>query len=479
MAKYNKVSLKEEAERIKVEFDKMAENGKLDSESKMLFKSMLMLINLLISIFLEKSTKKNNKNSSIPSSQTGKDESGLTDKGAKGKGKAETEATASNTRTVESTTTIEADYCPICGYDLSKTSCSHRERRTKIDIIFEKTVEHFYAEIKECPRCAATVKAAFPEDLAGPLQYGIGLKAYIINLLFGQMIAMNRVQKMVQTLIGEVIAESSFVNFIMALYTALALWEAKSKLLIRQSPAIHADETSCRVDKKNHWIHVYAAGDITLKFLHRRRGIEAIEKINIIPLYKGALIHDCWSPYLSYESCEHALCGSHLTRELTHAIEANAYRWAKKMKSLLLETCKTVSAKKGKALTLLEYARLQKKYRTIITQAEKELPEIPPKADGKRGKIAKSDAHNLWERLKKHETAILLFAIRPEVSFTNNRAERDLRMSKVKQKVSGCFRSEKMAKAYCRISSYLQTMATKGYNPLIAIEMALKGVFVE
>jgi transposase len=133
---------------------------------------------------------------------------------------------------------------------------------------------------------------------------------------------------------------------------------------------------------------------------------------------------------------------------------------------------------KKKKLSEKEYVDLQKRYRNILTRGEKELPAIPPKPNGKRGKMAKSDAHNLWERLRDYESSVLLFAKKSEVSFTNNRAERDLRMSKVKQKVSGCFRTELYAKAYCRISSYLQTMANKGHNPLIAIQMALAGEFV-
>ena len=128
-----------------------------------------------------------------------------------------------------------------------------------------------------------------------------------------------------------------------------------------------------------------------------------------------------------------------------------------------------------KKLTKKAYKNLQKRYRNILTRGEKELPDIPPKPKGKRGKMAKSDAHNLWERLKKYESAVLLFARNSDVSFTNNRAEQDLRMSKVKQKVSGCFRTELYAMAYCRISSYLQTMASKGVNPLIAIQNAISG----
>ena len=134
-----------------------------------------------------------------------------------------------------------------------------------------------------------------------------------------------------------------------------------------------------------------------------------------------------------------------------------------------------MSRRKRKRLTAREYQNLQKRYRNILTRGQKELPPIPPRHNGKRGPVAKSDAHNLWERLKEHETAVLLFARNPHVSFTNNRAERDLRMSKVKQKVSGCFRKQQYAEAYCRISSYLQTMANKGYNPLVAIQMALSG----
>ena len=368
--------------------------------------------------------------------------------------------------------------CDVCGQDLKDTPCQHVERRTKIDILFEKVIEHVDAEIKQCPACDSTVKGQFPADMPGVLQYGSGLKAFIINLLVSQMLALGRAQKLIKSMIGEVIAESTMLKFILRLHQNLAPWESAAVERILQSSAMNVDETSLRVDKKKQWIHVYSADDITLKFLHKKRGKEAIEEINILPRYFGVAIHDCWSSYLGYFHCEHGLCGSHLVRELTCVIESNGYQWAKNMKRLLLETCKIVSKRKSKKLTRKEYVNLQKRYRNILTRGEKELPAIPAKASGKRGKMAKSDAHNLWERLREHEAAVLLFAKRAEVSFTNNRAERDLRMAKVKQKVSGCFRTEIYAQAYCRISSYLQTMANKGYNPLIAIQMAMEGKFV-
>lgn len=287
------------------------------------------------------------------------------------------------------------------------------------------------------------------------------------------MVSLNRVQKLVNAMIGEVIAESTLLKFLLRLYQALEAWELHAIEQILKAPAINVDETSLRVDKKNHWIHVYSAGNITLKFLHRKRGKAAIEAIDIIPQYGGKIIHDCWASYLSYPCGGHGLCGSHLLRELTFIVDANGYAWARNMKRLLQETCIKVSKGAEKKLADKDLANLQKRYRTVLTRGAKELPTIPPKPSGKRGKLAKSDAHNLLERLQNHEASVLLFAKDPHVSFTNNRAERDLRMAKVKQKVSGCFRSEVYALAYCRISSYLQTMANKGYNPLIAVQMAL------
>jgi transposase len=297
----------------------------------------------------------------------------------------------------------------------------------------------------------------------------------IETIQVAQMISLKRVQHMVRTLIGQAISEATLLKYMMQLHRALADWEHAAIEQILTLPALHVDETSLRVDKRNHWIHVYSSGDVTLKFLHPKRGCEAIEAIGIIPRYGGVAIHDCWASYLAYDHCDHGLCGSHLLRELTFIVDTNGYAWAVNMKRLLQETCHRVSKRKRKKLTQGEYKNLQKRYRNLLTRGEKELPPIPPRQNGKRGRVAKSDAHNLWERLKKHETAVLLFAKHSYVAFTNNRAERDLRMSKVKQKVSGCFRTREYAEAYCRISSYLQTMANKGYNPLVAIQMALSG----
>ena len=474
MPSINKKSLREEFDQLKAKFDDLANDGKCTPEVSALFQSMILLFELLIAVFMEKKTRKNNRNSSIPSSQTGKDGTS-TSTSTQGKGKKQNGALSANTRTVEMSQVAEVKNCEHCGEDLADTPATSHERRTRIDIIFEKVVTHVDAEIKTCPHCNMQNKGRFPEDMSGPLQYGAGIKGYVVNLLVAQMVSLKRVQQMIRTLIGQIISEATILKYVIQLHSNLEVWEQTSFEKLLQMPCIHVDETSLRVEKKRYWIHVYSSGDITLKFLHPKRGMEAIEEIGIIPRYGGVVVHDCWQSYLSYDHCGHGLCGSHLLRELTFIVDSNGYAWASNMKRLLQETCAIVSSRESKKLSEQEYKNLQKRYRNILTRGGKELPPIPPKQNGKRGKVAKSDAHNLWERLKKHESAVLLFAKCSHVPFTNNRAERDLRMSKVKQKVSGCFRKSQYAKAYCRITSFLQTMSNKGYNPLVAIQMAFSG----
>jgi transposase len=475
MSSINKSSLREEFDALKAQFKNLSNDGKVTAESRALFQAMLMLFEVLMVVFMEKSTRKDNRNSSIPSSQTTPDNSATEHLGSNSKGLTQNNQRSSNTRTVETALVAEVSQCGHCGEDLNETPCQGHERRTLIDVIFEKVVNHVDAEIKQCPYCEHQTKARFPTNLSGPLQYGPGIKAFVLNLLIAQMVSLNRIQKSINTLIGQAISEATILKYVMQLHEALAVWESEAIERILTMPAMHVDETSLRVDKKNHWIHVCSSGDITLKFLHPKRGLEAIEAIGVIPRYGGVIIHDCWASYLGYDHCDHGLCGSHLLRELQFIIDTNGYAWAVNMKRLLQETCVLVSKRQSKKLTDREYQNLQKRYRNILTRGDKELPPIPARINGQRGRIAKSDAHNLWERLKRYEAAVLLFAKLSYVAFTNNRAERDLRMSKVKQKVSGCFRALRYAEAYCRISSYLQTMANQGYNPLVAIQMAISG----
>lgn len=475
MPSLNKQSLREEFEALKGRFAQLGTEGKITAESRALFEALLMLLQVLMVVFMEKNTTKNSTNSSKPSSQTSKEETAITRAGVHSKGKPQRELRSTNTRTVERVEVSKVSYCEHCGEDLRSVRCCGYERRTQIDIVFEKVVTHVDAEIKPCPQCGVQARGPFPEGFSGPLQYGAGIKAYVLNLLLAQMISLKRVQQSIQTLIGQVISEATILKYALQLHQALEKWEQTAIEQLLRLPAMHVDETSLRVDKHNHWIHVCSGGEIALKFVHEKRGQEAMHAIGVIPRYGGVIIHDCWASYLAYTHCDHALCGAHLLRELTFVVEADGYAWANNMKRLLQQTCSRVSKRKRKKLSPRQYDNLQKRYRNILTRGEKQLPALPVRQSGKRGRIAKSDAHNLWERLKDYESAVLRFARDSHVPFTNNRAERDLRMSKVKQKVAGCFRTSQYAQAYCRISSYLQTMANRGINPLVAIQMALSG----
>jgi len=218
---------------------------------------------------------------------------------------------------------------------------------------------HVDAEIKSCPHCEGETRGAFPEAFSGPVQYGAGIKAYVLNLVIAQMISLKRAQQSIQSLIGLMLSEATILKYVGQLHQALARWEQSAIERLLARPTLHVDETSLRVDKHNHWIHVCSGGgDITLKFVHERRGLEAMTAIGIIPRYGGILIHDCWASYLSYDHCGHGLCGAHLLRELAFIHEANGYAWARNMKGLLQKTCSLVSKRKRKRLTPREYEAL-------------------------------------------------------------------------------------------------------------------------
>lgn len=472
----DKTSVREQFDSIKDDFNKLSASGKVTAEVTVLMKGLIMLFEVVLAVFMEKKTKKNKDNSGIPPSQSDPDEtsndSAENSKKKKRNPKNNDFGNRTETITVEM---IEPKNCKNCNTDLTDTPLASSERRTLVDIIFEKTTSHVDVIEKVCSKCDTVNKPAFPKHMAGPLQYGAGIKAFILNLLLVQMVALNRVQGFISALIDQVISEATMLKYVLQIHRALEQWEKESFECLLKQPVINVDETSLKVDKQRRWIHVYASGPVTLKKLVKGRSIADIESINLIPQYYGVIVHDCLAAYLSFTHCRHGLCGSHLLRELQFVIESNQYKWARQMKRLLKHVSRVVAARKNKKLTLKEYKKFIKLYKKILAKGIKEMPEIPTKPNGKRGRVAKSDAHNLCQRLHDHRRSVLMFARKSSVPFTNNRAEQDLRMAKVKQKVSGCFRTQIYAEAYCRISSYIQTMSAKGYNPLTAIQMALSG----
>ena len=473
MATVDRASLRAEFDALEARFEALRASGGLGAEAGALADALLSLLRLLMAVFMERGTPKGTRNSGLPSSQADADDTARP--GAKGKGpKARAERAAASRLVVESRTAPVAE-CRACGADLTGVEPAGRERRVLVDIVFETRELTVEAEVKACPRCRTESKGRFPDDMPGPLQYGPGIVAFATHLMATQMVPLKRAAQTLQSLTGRAIAQATLLDWLTRLHKALAGWEAKAVERLLAMPALHADETGLRVAGRGHWLHSVGAGGLTVKFVHPRRGRAAIDELGVIPRYGGVLVHDRWASYFAYANCGHALCGAHLLRDLKFVEEAHGHAWARRMRRLLLEACRTVRELDAKALDEAAFKRVRKRYRTILTQAKRELPPPPKRVSGRRGRIARSDAQNLHEALASHEDEVLRFARDPDVPFTNNRAERDIRMAKVRQKVSGCFRSLRHAKAHCRISSYLQSMALQGWNPLTAIEIALNG----
>ncbi len=249
MASIKETSVRNEIESLKTQFNDLCSKNKVPPETLVLMKSMFTIIEFIVSIFMEKITKKTSKNSSKPSSQTEKDETAKNN--TNGKGCKDNSGTCSNTRTVESVTIAPVDFCEVCGEELKNHICKKHERRTKIDIVFEKVVAHVDAEIKKCPNCKTINKGIFSEDMSGPLQYGNGIKAYMLTLLITQMVALNRIQKSVKTLIGISISEATILKYVLQLNQALETWEQKAIAALLKRSSMNVDETSMSVDKKN------------------------------------------------------------------------------------------------------------------------------------------------------------------------------------------------------------------------------------
>ncbi|NNF59196.1 MAG: transposase, partial [Rhodothermaceae bacterium] len=384
--------MRDEFARLRDEFGTLSGAGKVTPESAVLMGAVFVLLELMVAIFLEKTTRKSSKNSSIPPSQSGADESATAAPGSNSKGSGGQDQRFDNARTVESVTLVPVTTCGCCGEDLSGVAAEGHERRTRIDIVFEKTIEHVDAEIKCCPACAKRTKGEFAADLMGPMQYGLGVKAYVVNLLASQMVSLNRTAKLMHAILGQRIAEATMLRFVMELYWALGRWEEATAEALLASPVIHLDETSMKVNGKKQWVHVVSAGNLVLKRVHPKRGLEAIRAHGILPRYGGVRVHDCWASYFSAEfaGARDALCGSHLLRELAFVEESNGYAWAGNLRRLLQEACGEVSASETKCLDETAYARLQRRYRNLLTRAEREMPPIPVRQGARGGKVAKS-----------------------------------------------------------------------------------------
>jgi transposase len=341
------------------------------------------------------------------------------------------------------------------------------DKRQVFDVEVAFTVTEYRAEILVNEDGEAYV-AEFPEGITEPAQYGTSVKATSVYLSQFQLIPQARVQDVLYTQYGLPITKGSVNNFNLLAARNLREWKFEDWLReqLVPSPVLHADETGSNINGVRYWIHCLCNESFTYFHIDPKRGQEAMERMGVLSEFMGQLVHDHWKPYFLY-LCTHVLCNAHHLRELERAFEQDGQMWARKLKRLL-EKINAAVNKAGGKLARKEVKRYQKLYRHILNNAQKECPENLKQR-------AQSKSRNLLERLIAFEEETLRFMVDVQTPFTNNQGERDLRMNKVQQKISGCFRSERGARDFCLIRSYLSTCRKQGIHPMEALRLLFEG----
>ena len=351
------------------------------------------------------------------------------------------------------------------------------ESRQVFDIDISRVVTEYRAQILEDANGKQFV-ASFPEGVKKAVQYGKDLKAHSVYLSQFQLIPYNRIQDYFADQLHIPVSEGSIFNFNMEAFRLLADFEVLVKNKLTASELAHADETGINIGGKLRWLHCVSNDDWTFYHPHEKRGIDAMNDMGILPEFKGILCHDHWKPYYKID-CTHALCNAHHLRELTRAFEQDDQKWAQKLSNLLV-TINNKVADTGGALDATTARKYRLKFREIIRTGEIECPEpLRLKEKGKRGRIKKTKSRNLLERLRDYEDDTLRFMENALVPFPNNLGENDIRMTKVQQKISGCFRSTDGARIFCLVRSYLSTCRKQGFKSSQALELLFNGKLPE
>jgi transposase len=351
------------------------------------------------------------------------------------------------------------------------------EARQVFDIDISRVVTEYRAQVLADDNGNRYV-ASFPDGVTKAVQYGTGVKAHAVYMSQFQLIPYNRIQDYFADQVHISISEGSIFNFNKQAYEALNEFEDRVKAKLSHTAVAHADETGINIDSIRHWLHCVSNDSWTHYYPHQKRGIEAFKAAGVLPTFTGILCHDHWKPYYRLD-CTHALCNAHHLRELTRTWEQDGQHWAQDLKNLL-ETINTKVIDAGGAIDAQQAKKYRQLYRKVLKNGEIECPEpVRPKKKGKRGRIKKSKSRNLLERLRDFENDTLRFMEDGRVEFTNNLGENDIRMTKVQQKISGCFRSMDGAKMFCRIRSYLSTCRKQGIKSSRALNLLFNGELPE
>lgn len=367
--------------------------------------------------------------------------------------------------------------CPHRAECLSKACI--KETRHEVDAVVTVDVTaHNAIEVRECPLHDGVKTGSFPENIKATVQYGKNLQAMVVAFNTVGAVSINRTHEILSSVFNIPLATGTIKNMVTRCAESLKDTYERIRRKMIMLGLIHCDETGSRVDGKTCWVHVASDQDYTYLTINQKRGQIGMDAADVLPHARGIIVHDCWGSYWKYQDVTHAICCAHLLRELNGVIENHPEQtWAVRFKKLLLDMKKV----RDKALlsdkdevSYYHRHKFDMEYDAIIKTAYEEnpLPETPAK---KRGRKKKSKVLNLICRLDNYKESVCLFIKNLCVPFDNNQAERDLRMVKVKTKVSGCFRSEEGAQEYLTIMSYIGSARKHGINAFTAIREALNG----
>lgn len=347
------------------------------------------------------------------------------------------------------------------------------DKRQVIDIETNIVITEYRAQILEDDQ-GKQYKADFPCYVTRPIQYGPKTKTTSVYMSQFQLIPYGRIEDYFADQIGLNLSTGSIFNFNQEAYGLLANFEEIAKDYLINSLRLNADETGINVNGKRIWLHTICNDKWTYFYPHEKRGSEAMEAIGILPNYRGVLCHDHWKAYYKYD-CLHALCNAHHIRELEWCVTEDKQEWARKLSDFLKALNQTVEDSGG-SLPEKDAAVYRQKYNALLIEADAACPGPEARKSGRRGKLKRSKSRNLLERLIHYQEDVLRFMTDKNVPFTNNQGENDLRMTKVQQKISGCFRSIDGALIFCRIRAYLITCRKHGVSATEALEGLFTGV---